>query len=298
MAARPLRTVLVTGASSGIGEACAERLVRGGWRVVAGVRTPGAAPAGTEEVLLDVTDPDQIAAAADRVGADADGLVNNAGMAVAAPLELLPLDELRRQLEVNVVGQIAVTQALLPALRNARGRVVLIGSIGGRSALPFLGAYAASKFALEAVSDALRLELRPFGIEVSIVEPGTIATAIWARGGETANQIAAGWNDDQRALYAAGVGACTRPPPLGAAARRQTRWRRRSSTPSRRAARERGTWSAATPAGAPAWSVSRTGCATAFSPATSASRINPLPSGPRFATIHPRPATEEERCRA
>jgi NAD(P)-dependent dehydrogenase (short-subunit alcohol dehydrogenase family) len=207
VAARPLRTVLVTGASSGIGAACAERLVRGGWRVFAGVRTPGAAPAGTEEVLLDVTDPGQIAAAAEQIGNRADGLVNNAGMAVAAPLELLPLDELRRQLEVNVVGQIAVTQALLPALRSARGRVVLIGSIGGRSALPFLGAYAASKFALEAVCDALRLEVRPFGIDVAIVEPGSIATAIWARGGETANEIAARWTDDQRALYAAGAGA-------------------------------------------------------------------------------------------
>ena len=207
MAARPLRTVLVTGASSGIGAACADRLTRGGWRVLAGVRQPGAAPAGTEELLLDVTDVSQIDAAAERVGGRLDGLVNNAGMAVAAPLELLPLDELRRQLEVNVVGQVAVTQALLPALREARGRVVFMGSIGGRSALPFLGPYAASKFALEAVADALRLEVRPFGVEVAIVEPGTIATAIWARGGDTASEIAARWTDAERALYAEGIAA-------------------------------------------------------------------------------------------
>ena len=105
-----------------------------------------------------------------------DGLVNNAGIAIAAPLEDLPLDELRRQLEVNVVGQLAVTQAVLPALRAARGRIVIVGSIAGRSALPFLGAYAMSKFALEAMADSLRLELAPDGIEVALVEPGTIAT--------------------------------------------------------------------------------------------------------------------------
>src|SRR5439155_9073645 len=110
-----------------------------------------------------------------------DGLVDNAGIVVAAPLEELLLDELRRQLEVNVVGQLAVTQALLPALRAARGRIVIVGSIAGRSALPFLGAYAISKFSLEAMADALRLELRPEGIEVSIVEPGTIATPIWTK---------------------------------------------------------------------------------------------------------------------
>lgn len=118
--------------------------------------------------------------------------MNNAGVAVAVPLEFLPLQEFRRQLEVNVVGQLAVTQALLPNLRRARGRIVNMSSIGGRSALPFLGAYAASKFALEALTDALRVELRPFGIEVSVVEPGSIATSIWARGAETFERIRAG----------------------------------------------------------------------------------------------------------
>jgi NAD(P)-dependent dehydrogenase (short-subunit alcohol dehydrogenase family) len=107
--------------------------------------------------------------------------VNNAGIAIAAPLEFLPPDELARQLDVNVVGQVCVTQAFLPALRAARGRIVFVGSVGGRSALPFLGAYAASKFALEAITDSLRVELAPWRMHVSIVEPGTIATPMWTK---------------------------------------------------------------------------------------------------------------------
>ena len=177
----PSRSVLVTGASSGIGAACAEYLTRAGWTVFAGVREEGAAPAGTTELLLDVTDGAAIEAAAAAVGERLDGLVDNAGIALAAPLEYLPLDELRRQLEVNVVGQLAVIQALLPALRAARGRIVLIGSIAGTSSLPFLGPYAISKFGLEALADALRVELAPEGIHVSIVRPGTIATPIWTK---------------------------------------------------------------------------------------------------------------------
>ena len=175
------RSVLVTGASSGIGAACAERLARAGWHVFAGVREHGAAPSGTTELLLDVTDARAIEAAAGVVGDRLDGLVDNAGIAVAAPLEHLPLDELRRQLEVNVVGQLAVTQALLPALRAATGRIVIVGSIAGTSALPFLGPYAISKFALEAMADSLRVELAPESIHVSLIRPGTIATPIWSK---------------------------------------------------------------------------------------------------------------------
>ena len=130
-------------------------------------------------MLLDVTDAEQIRDAAERVD-ELNGLVNNAGIALGSPLELVPVDQLRHQLEVNLVGQVAVTQALLPALRRAKGRIVFMGSIAGRSALPFLAPYAASKHALEAVADSLRLELKPFGIPVSIVEPGSIRTAIWA----------------------------------------------------------------------------------------------------------------------
>lgn len=131
-------------------------------------------------MLLDVTNGAAIAAVAERVDR-LDGLVNNAGIAVPSPLEFLPVEELRQQLEVNVVGQLAVTQALLPALRVARGRVVLIGSIAGKSAMPFLGAYAMSKHALEAMADSLRVELAPEDIHVALVEPGTIATPIWTK---------------------------------------------------------------------------------------------------------------------
>jgi NAD(P)-dependent dehydrogenase (short-subunit alcohol dehydrogenase family) len=190
----------VTGASSGIGEACALRLTRAGWRVLAGVRRAGDAPPGTEEVLLDVTDVEQVRAVAERVE-DLHGLVNNAGIAIASPLEALPLDELRRQLEVNVVGQVAVTQALLPHLRRSRGRIVFVGSIAGLSALPFLGPYAASKHALEAIGDALRIELAPWRIHVSIVEPGTIATPIWRKGAAIADEIQARVPPETLALY-------------------------------------------------------------------------------------------------
>lgn len=146
----------------------------------ASVRSAGEAPVGTRELVFDVTDADAIARAAAQVES-LDALVENAGIAIAAPLEFLPPEELQRQLDVNVVGQLRVLQAFLPALRRSRGRVVLMGSIGGRSALPFLGAYAMSKFALEAMADALRLELAPWGMHVAIVEPGTIATAIWTK---------------------------------------------------------------------------------------------------------------------
>ena len=156
--------------------------------MLAGVRRPGDAPDGTDEIVLDVTDAEHIAAAAARVD-ELHALVNNAGIAIASPLETLPLDELRRQLEVNVLGQVAVTQAFLPHLRRSRGRIVFIGSIAGRSALPFLGPYAASKHALEAIADSLRLELAPWGIQVAIIEPGTIATPIWTKGPETADEI-------------------------------------------------------------------------------------------------------------
>ena len=201
-----MKSVVVTGASSGIGRASALRLARAGWRVYGGVRTAVDAnelrERGIEPVELDVTDAVQIATAAAAVGPELHGLVDNAGIAVAAPLELVPLDELRRQLEVNVVGQVAVLQALLPALRRGRGRVVLIGSIGGRSALPFLGPYAASKHALEAFADVLRIELAPWDISVSIVEPASVKTAIWMKGAEHADAMRAGASDEAAALYA------------------------------------------------------------------------------------------------
>lgn len=201
-----MRTALVTGASSGIGAACAVRLSRAGWRVFAGVRRVGDAPTGTDEILLDVTNEDQVRAAAERVE-ELDGLVNNAGIALAIPLEFIPLDELRRQFEVNVVGQVAVTQALLPHLRRSRGRIIFIGSIAGQSALPFLGPYAASKHALEAVADTLRLELRPFGVDVSLVQPGTIKTPIWTKSAAVADELANGAGAELADLYGERIAA-------------------------------------------------------------------------------------------
>src|SRR3954471_14417569 len=176
MAQQRRGAVVITGASTGIGATCAAHLSSLGFRVFAGVRKPEdaerAREAGHEPLTIDVTDPESIRSAVEQVGdAPLSGLVNNAGIAVAGPLEFIPIDEFRRQLDVNVVGQVAVTQAFLPALRRSRGRVVFVGSIAGRSALPFLGAYAASKFAVEAVTDALRVELRPWGIDVAVVEP-------------------------------------------------------------------------------------------------------------------------------
>ena len=200
---------MITGASSGIGRSCALRLAAAGWRVYGGVRAEEDAAAlrehGIEPIELDVTDAAQIAVAAKVVGDELHGLVDNAGIAIAAPLELVPLDELRHQLEVNVVGQVAVTQAFLPALRRSRGRVVLMGSIGGRSALPFLGSYAASKHALEALADSLRVELRPWGVFVSIVEPASIATAIWQKGASRAEAMQRSFGADIAALYAPAV---------------------------------------------------------------------------------------------
>jgi NAD(P)-dependent dehydrogenase (short-subunit alcohol dehydrogenase family) len=182
--------VLVTGASSGIGEACVVRLVGAGFRVYAGVRRDEDADRLRQmsdrivPVRLDLTDASHIAEAARVLAGEVGdrglaGIVNNAGIAVAGPIEFLPIDELRRQLEVNVIGQVALTQAVIPLLRTARGRIVFISSIAGRSALPFIAAYAASKHALEAIADACRVELEPWGIGVAVVEPGVIATPIW-----------------------------------------------------------------------------------------------------------------------
>jgi NAD(P)-dependent dehydrogenase (short-subunit alcohol dehydrogenase family) len=167
-------TYLVTGTSSGIGRAVAVRLAERGHDVIAGVRRASDAPAHSRirPVTLDITDAAQLAAAAKDVG-QLSGLVNSAGVTFASPVEHLPLDRLREQLEVNVVGLVAATQAFLPAIRAGRGRVVMIGSTGGRVATPFLGAYSASKFAVEAISDALRQELAPWGVPVIIIEPGS-----------------------------------------------------------------------------------------------------------------------------
>ncbi len=210
---------VITGASTGIGEACALRLDRAGWRVFAGVRrredaarleaqlSPRSRP-----VIVDVTDQASIASAVAEVASTLRdeglaGLVNNAGIAVAGPLEFLPLDEFRRQLEVNVTGQLAVTQECLPLLRRSRGRIVFMGSIAGRVALPMLGPYSASKYAIEALGDALRVELQPWGMHVAIVEPGSIATPIWKKGEDAAAQGSSRFPPAAEQLYHAATSA-------------------------------------------------------------------------------------------
>jgi NAD(P)-dependent dehydrogenase (short-subunit alcohol dehydrogenase family) len=202
----PSGTVLVTGASSGIGEATALHLEELGFDAVAAVRkaedAERLAVSGLRTVLLDVTDGGQIAAARDELGGGPlAGLVNNAGIAVAAPLEFLPLDQLRRQLEINLIGQLAVTQAFLPALRAGRGRIVNVSSIGGRVALPLVGAYNASKFALEAISDSLRREIRSQGVDVIVIEPGGVKTPIWRKGDELASELTKDMPPDAERLY-------------------------------------------------------------------------------------------------
>lgn len=186
--------VVVTGASTGIGRAISLHLAGAGQRVFAGVRKSAdgddlaaAASGPLEPIILDVTDGDSITAAAKTVEealgrSGLAGLVNNAGVSISGPLEYLPIDDLRKQLEVNVIGQIAVTQAFLPLIRKARGRIVNIGSVAGRApSPPLLGPYSASKMAMEALTDSLRTELMRWGIHVAIVEPGNIATEIWKK---------------------------------------------------------------------------------------------------------------------
>jgi NAD(P)-dependent dehydrogenase (short-subunit alcohol dehydrogenase family) len=187
----PREAIVVTGASTGIGAAAAETLAKDGFVVFAGVRTDADAARlaalhpNLRPLRLDVTDRAQIAVAAEHVAASGfalRGLVNNAGVAVAGPLEFLPVDQLRRQFEINVFGAIEVSQAFLPLLRATRGRLVFVGSISGRLSVPFIGPYSASKFALRALTDAMRVELAPSGIDVALVEPGSVKTPIWEKG--------------------------------------------------------------------------------------------------------------------
>ncbi len=205
--------VVVTGASSGIGEACARRLAGLGFEVFAGVRKAQDGErlareiAGVRALSVDVTDAASIAAAAETVraatGGRLAGLVNNAGVAVPAPVEHQPIDDFRRQIEVNLIGQVAVTQAFIPLLRAARGRIVNMSSIGGKVAVPLLGAYAASKFGLKGFSDTLRRELRPWGIEVAVIEPGTIATPIWDKGLASGDELTAAMPAEAQRDYGA-----------------------------------------------------------------------------------------------
>jgi NAD(P)-dependent dehydrogenase (short-subunit alcohol dehydrogenase family) len=203
-------SVLLTGASRGIGQATALKLAASGWEVFAGVRRPedgealvAASPAGGITALaLDVTDAAQIAALDETLPDRIDALVNNAGIVVPGPVEGVTAEDLRRQLEVNVVGQVAVTQALLPRLRASRGRVVFVSSVGGRVATPMMGPYSASKFALEGLADSLRIELRRWGIRVVLIEPGAIDTDLWRLAPDAARDAEDALTPELRELYA------------------------------------------------------------------------------------------------
>jgi NAD(P)-dependent dehydrogenase (short-subunit alcohol dehydrogenase family) len=200
-------TALITGASTGIGQATALQLAKAGWTVLAGVRRledgerlSGGATAGRiQPLILDVTDFQQIKEAAGRVAELAaagesapgrlDALINNAGIGFGGPLELIHPDDMRKQFDVNVLGQISVTQAMLPALRAAHGRILFMSSVGGRVAMAFTAPYAASKHAIEAFGDALRVELATSGVQVGLIEPGSVATPIWDKARESGDQI-------------------------------------------------------------------------------------------------------------
>ena len=207
------RAVVITGASTGIGAACALHLDRLGFAVFAGVRKSedGVAlqKAGSDRLVpleLDVMDLATIQKSRAIVLDAAKerglfGLINNAGIAVVGPLEAVPISDLRQQLEVNVIGQVAVIQVFLPLIRQARGRIVNMGSIAGLSTMPLMGPYSASKFALEAITDALRLEVQQWGIQVAIVEPGAIATPIWNKSAIEAAEREAAIETELRTLY-------------------------------------------------------------------------------------------------
>ena len=205
-------SVLVTGAARGIGKAIVEHLASAGWDVIAGVRSEEDAAAITNvhpqrvsAVILDITNADHIARLPDALPKRLDALVNNAGVAVGGPVETVTPDDWRKSFEVNVIGQFAVTRAVLPFLRDSGGRVVFISSVNGRIATPMLGPYSASKFALEAGCDALRVELKAWGIPVVLIEPAQTDTDMWRTAGDMVLQIEADMSPEHRDLYAAHI---------------------------------------------------------------------------------------------
>ncbi len=214
------RSVLITGSSKGIGRATALRLDREGFRVIAGVRNEQdgqslqrQASDRLRSVLLDVADAESIEKALRAVRAvtnELAGLVNNAGIVVAGPLEAVPMDEIRHQFEINVFGALAVTRAFLPLLRQGAGRIVNVSSVNGRIVTPFVGPYSASKFALEALSDGLRLELRPWSISVSVIQPGATLSSIWSTSTDRALANAARYDEAATERYGGVVAAIER----------------------------------------------------------------------------------------
>jgi NAD(P)-dependent dehydrogenase (short-subunit alcohol dehydrogenase family) len=214
-------SVLVTGAGRGIGKAITEHLAARGWDVIAGVRSErdaeaiaALAPQRIASVILDVTDAGHIAALNESLPERLDAVVNNAGIVVSGPMEAVTPEDWRKQLEINVIGQLAVTRAVLPRLRASRGRVVFISSVNGRMSMSLVGAYCASKFALEAAADALRMELRPWHIGVAIVEPAQTDTDMWRTANDMVEQTEASLTPEQRDLYAKHIAGMKKMIPL------------------------------------------------------------------------------------
>ncbi|MDT5236755.1 MAG: hypothetical protein QOF47_2742 [Mycobacterium sp.] len=214
-------SVLVTGAGRGIGKSIVAHLAGRGWDVIAGVRSERDAaavnaldPQRISSVILDVADARHIARLDASLPERLDAVVNNAGVVVSGPMETVSPEGWREQLEINVIGQLAVTQAVLPRLRKSRGRVVFISSVNGRLAMSMIGAYCASKFALEAAADALRMELRPWHIGVAIVEPAQTDTDMWRTANDMVEQTEASLTPEQRDLYAKHIAGMKKMIPL------------------------------------------------------------------------------------
>jgi NAD(P)-dependent dehydrogenase (short-subunit alcohol dehydrogenase family) len=207
------KSIFVSGASTGIGYCCVQTLAELGHQVFASFRQPedgkalGKLHPAIVPIPLEITSTASIAKALSLIkhqlnGHGLDGLVNNAGIVISGPLELIPINDWRHQFDVNLIGQIEVIQTFLPLLRPTRGRIVNMGSVAGINALPFVSPYSASKFALAAITDALRVELKPWGIHVALIEPGSVATPIWRKAQKAADANEEGLPDTQRLLYA------------------------------------------------------------------------------------------------
>lgn len=208
-----IKTIVITGSSTGIGKACALHLDKLGYKIYAGVRKQTDGDNLREEaseklspIILDVTDAESIAATVSIIeketGGDVFGLINNAGIGRSGVLEATPVDEIRNVLDVNVIGLMAMTKAMIPMLRESKGRIINIGSTASFLASPGASAYAASKFAVRAITDSLRLELKPFGMSVILVAPGAVESEIWEKGAEYKNEMRKSVKPEMAELYA------------------------------------------------------------------------------------------------
>lgn len=202
--------IFITGTSTGIGRAAAERLAKAGYDVFPGLRRPDTLPDPVKEaVTIDLADPTSIERATQEVLERSNGrlvgLVNNAGYSVSGPCEALDIEDWRAQFEVNLFGHVAITRALLPELLKNKGRVINIGSIGGRFASPFIAPYTSSKFAVRGWTDAMRMELAPHGVHVVLIEPGSVDTAIWGKGRAQADELLSKLTPEQQQRYEAQI---------------------------------------------------------------------------------------------